>query len=140
MEDSSFEELAQIFATADVSLVEGCAVAFILFAVGVLVGLIAFHVLSRRCICATTDAPVPNSSPSPVLSEYSGELMLTAARASLPTPLPTNIPSAMLNIELKSIPKTVGMNNFTNSLGMFVLPKSILSLSIAVLLFFLVQR
>lgn len=48
MEDSSFEELAQIFATADVSLVEGCAVAFILFAVGVLVGLIAFHVLSRR--------------------------------------------------------------------------------------------
>ena len=93
-----------------------------------------------RCICATTDAPVPNSSPSPVLSEYSGALMLTAARASLPTPLPTNIPSAMLNIELKSIPKTVGMNNFTNSLGMFVLPKSILSLSIAVLLFFLVQR
>jgi hypothetical protein len=64
---------------------------------------------------ATTDAPTPNINPMPVVIINSGAVMLTAASASLPTPLPTNIPSVITNIAEKTIPNTVGINNWKYS-------------------------
>ena len=53
--------------------------------------------------------------------------MLTAANASLPIPLPTNIPSVMTNMAENTIPRTVGISNLRKSVEMSILPKSILS-------------
>ena len=39
--------------------------------------------------------------------------MLTAAKASLPIPFPTKIPSVITNTAENIIPKTVGINNFS---------------------------
>lgn len=50
MDGVNYDELVQLFAVSDLSSLEGCAVAFILFAVGILIGIIAFHILSRRWI------------------------------------------------------------------------------------------
>ncbi len=58
---------------------------------------------------ATTDAPTPNISPMPVLIKNSGAVIFTAANASLPIPLPTNIPSVITNTAEKTIPNTVGI-------------------------------
>ena len=63
--------------------------------------------------------------------------MLTAAKASLPIPFPTKIPSVITNTAENIIPKTVGINNFLNKVEMFMLPKSILSL---IFLFFEFRR
>lgn len=50
-----------------------------------------------RCIAPTTESPLPIRRPMPVESRKTGEAMLTAANAALPTPRPTKMPSAMLN-------------------------------------------
>ena len=81
----------------------------------------------ERWIEATTEAPTPNISPTPVLMRNSGAVMLTAAKASLPMPRPTKIPSVMTNTAEKTIPSTVGISNFRNNFGISMLPKSILS-------------
>ena len=81
----------------------------------------------ERWIEATTEAPTPNISPTPVLMRNSGAVMLTAARASLPMPRPTKIPSVMTNTAEKTIPSTVGISSFRNNFGISMLPKSILS-------------
>ena len=80
-----------------------------------------------RWIEATTDAPTPNISPIPVLSRNSGAVMFTAARASLPRPCPTKIPSVITKMAENTIPSTVGRSNFLNSFGIAIFPKSILS-------------
>ena len=54
--------------------------------------------------------------------------MLTAAKASLPTPRPKKAPSAMFSREVNSMPNSVGMKSFTKSLDMSVLAKSMESL------------
>ena len=82
----------------------------------------------ERWIEATTEAPTPNISPTPVLMKNSGEVILTAARASLPIPRPTKIPSVMTNAAEKTIPITVGINSLRNNFGISMLPKSMLSL------------
>lgn len=89
---------------------------------------------------ATTDAPTPNISPMPVVIINSGAVMLTAARASLPIPLPTNIPSVITNTAEKTIPSTVGINNFLNSLGISIFPKSMLSFIKTMFIFLRLQR
>ena len=76
---------------------------------------------------ATTEPPTPNISPMPVAIIKSGAVILTAARASLPIPLPTNMPSVITNIAENTIPSTVGTNNLRNNMEMSILPKSILS-------------
>ena len=81
----------------------------------------------ERWIDATTDAPTPNISPTPVLMRNSGAVMLTAASASLPMPRPTKIPSVITKTAEKTIPRTVGISSFRKSLGISMLPKSILS-------------
>lgn len=75
---------------------------------------------------AITDAPTPNIRPMPVVIINKGAVMLTAAKASLPIPLPTNIPSVMTNTAENTIPTTVGNSNFLKSVEMFVFPKSML--------------
>lgn len=81
----------------------------------------------ERWIEATTEAPTPNISPTPVLMRNSGAVMFTAASASLPIPRPTKMPSVMTNAAENNIPSTVGINNRRNSRGISMLPKSILS-------------
>lgn len=68
---------------------------------------------------ATTDAPTPNIRPMPVVIMNKGAVMLTAAKASLPIPLPTNIPSVMTNTAENTIPTTVGNSNLLKSVEMF---------------------
>lgn len=80
-----------------------------------------------RWIDATTEAPTPNISPTPVLMRNSGAVILTAASASLPTPRPTKMPSVMTNAAEKTIPRTVGISSLRNNRGISMLPKSILS-------------
>lgn len=80
-----------------------------------------------RWIDATTDAPTPNISPTPVLMRNSGAVMLMAASASLPMPRPTKIPSVITKTAEKTIPRTVGISSFRKSFGISMLPKSILS-------------
>lgn len=53
--------------------------------------------------------------------------VLEAASASLPIPLPTKIPSVIINMAENTIPSTVGISNFRKSLGMFMVSKSMLS-------------
>ena len=65
-----------------------------------------------KCTEATTDAPKPNINPIPVLIRKSGATIFTAAKASLPNPRPTNIPSVITNKAEKTIPSTVGKSNF----------------------------
>lgn len=83
--------------------------------------------LCERWIEATTDAPMPNIKATPVLRRKRGAVILTAASASLPIPLPTKIPSVIINMAENTIPSTVGISNFRKSLGMFMVPKSMLS-------------
>lgn len=61
--------------------------------------------------------------------------MLIAAMPSLPMPWPTNIPSMAVTADVLSIPSSVGMKNFLNSLNTFNVLKSIASLFI--LMFFI---
>ena len=82
-----------------------------------------------RCMEATTDAPMPNISATPVLRRNSGAVMLTAASASLPMPLPTKMPSVMIKMAENTMPSTVGISSFLNRVGMCMLPKSMLSFS-----------
>ena len=51
-------------------------------------------------------------------------------------PLPTNIPSVITNTAEKTIPSTVGINNFLNSLGISIFPKSMLSFIKTMFIFF----
>lgn len=83
--------------------------------------------LCERWIEATTDAPMPNIKATPVLRRKRGAVILTAASASLPIPLPTKIPSVIINMAENTIPSTVGISNFRKSLGMFMVSKSMLS-------------
>lgn len=53
-----------------------------------------------------------------------GAAILTAARALLPTPLPTKMPSAIFRIEPASSPMSVGKNSELKSFGTGVFPKS----------------
>ena len=82
---------------------------------------------THQVMDATTDAPTPIISPTPVLMRNSGAVMLTAASASLPMPRPTKIPSVITKTAEKTIPRTVGISSFRKSFGISMLPKSILS-------------
>lgn len=90
----------------------------------------------ERWIEATIDAPTPNISPIPVANMKKGATIFTAAKASLPTPLPTNIPSAILIVAERIIPNKVGINIIRNNFGMFIVPKSILSCIISFFSFY----
>ena len=85
---------------------------------------------------ATTDEPTPKSSPIPVVTMKSGATILTAANASLPTPRPTNTPSAIVMHAIQTIPSNVGKKILRNRTGMFILPKSIRSLCITQITFY----
>ena len=61
-----------------------------------------------KWMLATTDTPTPNISEMPVVSRNSGDTMLIAANASLPTPCPTKIPSATVKSEANTIENNVG--------------------------------
>ena len=61
-----------------------------------------------RWILATTDTPTPNISARPVVIRNSGETILIAASALLPTPCPTNIPSATVKSDANTIDNNVG--------------------------------
>lgn len=82
---------------------------------------------------ATTDAPTPNIRPMPVENNHSGATILTAARASLPIPFPTKIPSVMTNNAENIIPSTVGSSNLRNNAAMSMCLKSILSLIFSII-------
>ena len=82
---------------------------------------------------ATTDAPTPNIRPMPVENNHSGATMLTAARASLPIPFPTKIPSVMTNNAENIIPSTVGSSNLRNNAAMSMFLKSMLSLIFSII-------
>ena len=43
-------EVLEVVGNVDISTMEAAGVAFILFAVGALIGIIAFHILSRKWI------------------------------------------------------------------------------------------
>ena len=76
------------------------------------------------------DTPAPNMSPMPVVIRKKGATILTAASASLPAPCPTKAPSATLIVAERSMPNRVGKNILRNNTGIFIVPKSILSLCI----------
>ena len=63
--------------------------------------------------------------------------MLTAAKASLPIPFPTKMPSVITNSAEKIIPSTVGSNSLRNNVLMSVFLKSILSLIFSILILFI---
>lgn len=92
--------------------------------------LAAFTFPSARRIPPITDAPIPNISPIPVHIKNIGATILMAARALLPTPWPTNMPSHMFNTELKNMPTKVGKNMAMKSGLIPAFLKSSLSLSI----------
>lgn len=69
-------------------------------------------------------------SPIPVVIRKKGATILTAASASLPAPCPTKAPSATLIVAERSMPNSVGKNILRNNTGIFIVPKSILSLCI----------
>ena len=81
----------------------------------------------ERWMDATTDAPAPNIMAKLVLSRNSGAVILTAARASLPIPFPTKIPSVMMNAVENSIPSSVGISIFQKIPEIFIFPKSIVA-------------
>lgn len=68
--------------------------------------------------------PVAKSNAMPVDTKKIGAATFTEAKASLPTPLPTKMPSAKLEMAEKINPINVGINNFTNKRGTFIVPKS----------------
>ena len=74
-----------------------------------------------------TDAPMPNISPMPVHIRNRGATILIAARALLPTPWPTNMPSQMFSAELNTMPMRVGKNMARKSRLIFPFSKSSLS-------------
>ena len=63
--------------------------------------------------------------------------MLTAAKASLPIPFPTKMPSVITNSAEKIIPSTVGSNSLRNNVLMSVFLKSILSLIFSIFILFI---
>ena len=67
-----------------------------------------------------------SDTPSPMRNM--GAAMFTAAKALLPIPYPTKMPSARVSMALNTKPRRVGTKSLTNSRGMFILPKSMLSL------------
>ena len=79
---------------------------------------------------ATTDAPTPNINPMPVENNHNGATIFTAAKASLPMPFPTNIPSVMTNRAENIMPSTVGSNSLRNNAVISTFLKSMLFLSI----------
>ena len=93
-----------------------------------------------RLIDATTEPPMPNISPSPVPSVKSGATILTEARASLPMPRPTKMPSVMTNTAEKTMPMTVGKRKRRKSFPTSELLKSILSRCIFLTFFEVVQK
>ena len=60
-----------------------------------------------------------------------------AAKASLPIPFPTKMPSVTTNSAEKIIPSTVGSNSLRNNVLMSVFLKSILSLIFSILILFI---
>ena len=60
-----------------------------------------------------------------------------AAKASLPIPFPTKMPSVITNSAEKIIPSTVGSNSLRNNVLMSVFLKSILSLIFSILILFI---
>lgn len=79
---------------------------------------------------ATTDAPAPIISPTPVNSMSKGTQMLIAAIPSLPIPCPANMPLKAVTADMLNIPNNVGMKYFLNSVNTPTVPKSIASLFI----------
>lgn len=63
----------------------------------------------------------------PVFIRNSGATIFTAARASLPRPRPTNMPSVITKRADYTMPSNVGMSSLLKRLDTFVVPKSILS-------------
>lgn len=90
----------------------------------------AFSLPWDRWTEETTEQPMPNSIPNPVIIIQKGANILTAASASLPTPWPTNTPSMVVITAIQAIPINVGMNIFLKSPGMLSEPKSMASLFI----------
>ena len=82
----------------------------------------------ERWTAATTLTPVANMSDTPRPRRKMGAAMFTAAKALLPTPCPTKMPSARVSMALNTNPKRVGTKSLMNNWGMFILPKSMLSL------------
>ena len=70
--------------------------------------LAALLLFCDRWILATTDTPTPNISARPVVIKNKGETILMAASALLPTPCPTNIPSATVKRDANTIDNNVG--------------------------------
>ena len=63
----------------------------------------ALWLFCDRWILATTDTPTPNVSARPVVTRNNGETILMAASALLPTPCPTNIPSATVKSDANDL-------------------------------------
>lgn len=61
-----------------------------------------------RCTDDTTEAPTPSISPIPIITIVGAMHIFTAARASLPHPRPTKIPSVAVTAHSDSIPSKVG--------------------------------
>ena len=70
--------------------------------------LAALLLFCARWILATTETPTPNISARPVVIKNRGETILIAASALLPTPCPTNIPSATVKSDANTIDNNVG--------------------------------
>ena len=83
-----------------------------------------------RWIDDTTEAPTPSIRLIPTITMVGEIQIFTAARASLPTPRPTNIPSVAVTAHNDSIPSTVGTKYIRNRRGIPVFPRSIASLFI----------
>ena len=74
----------------------------------VILMLAALLLFCDRWILATTDTPTPNISAMPVVIKNNGETILIAASALLPTPCPTNIPSATVKSDANTMDNNVG--------------------------------
>ena len=81
----------------------------------VILRLAACGLFRDRCMLATTLDPMPNISPTPPEMRNRGATMLTAAKASLLTPCPTNAPSVMLSTTIETMPMSVGKNMRPNT-------------------------
>lgn len=88
---------------------------------------------------ATTDTPAPLISPTPVKNMSSGMQIFIAAIPSLPIPCPTYAPSMAVTADILSIPRSVGMKIFLNSLNTFTVPRSIASLFMKIPPFFILR-
>ena len=78
--------------------------------------------ISNKLMEAIIEPPIPNISPIPVPKVHTGATMLMAARASLPKPCPTKIPSVIMSSTENIIPATVGKNNLLKSFPIGSLP------------------